>query len=57
MSRVMYTVSNPNYLKGCMRFRDLPLAGDTKEREENDHRATAGCEPKGSGNAIAVPDK
>ncbi len=40
-----------------MRFRDLPLAGDTKEREENDHRATAGCEPKGTGNAIAVPDK
>lgn len=57
MRRVIHTVSNSNYLEGRMCFRDLPLARDTKEREENDHRATASSEPEGSSDSIAISDQ
>lgn len=40
-----------------MCFRDLPLARDTKECEENNHRATASSEPERSGDAIAISNK
>lgn len=40
-----------------MRFGNLALAGDTQERKEHNHRATACGEPERSGHSIRITNQ
>lgn len=51
------TVSNTHNLKQSVRFRDLELARNPKQREENNHRTTTGSKPERSSNAVIVADE
>jgi hypothetical protein len=51
------TISDANNFQRCMGFRNLPLAGDSQQGEEDDHRTAASSEPERARYAIIIANK
>ena len=52
-----HTISDPDNLERRMGLGDLSLARHAQQGKEDDHRTAAGCEPKGTSDAIVVADQ